>query len=102
VGKPYPFQIIMRRFGRTLKVEHMQKELPLTPYFFDVLYLWGQALFNTAYRDRVALLTAGIPPDNLIPSVVTADEAKAKAFLQKSLQADTIQLARSIFEENRG
>jgi DNA ligase-1 len=77
----------MRRFGRTLEIERMQKELPLTPYFFDFLYLDGQALFNTAYRDRIALLAAGIPPDYLIPSMVTDDEAAARAFLQKSLRA---------------
>lgn len=86
-GKPYPFQVTMRRFGRILEVERMQKELPLSAYFFDLLYLDGQALFNTAYRDRIALLTAKIPPDYLIPSMVTADETRAGEFFQKSLQA---------------
>lgn len=86
-GKPYPFQITMRRFGRILEVERMQKQLPLTPYFFDLLYLDGQALFNSAYRERTALLTAAIPPDYLIPRLVTADESRAGKFLQESLQA---------------
>jgi DNA ligase-1 len=86
-GKPFPFQVTMRRFGRILEVERMQKELPLTPFFFDLLYLDGQPLFDTAYRDRVALLAAEIPPDYLIPSIVTADETAAGEFFHKSLQA---------------
>jgi DNA ligase-1 len=77
----------MRRFGKILEVKRMQKELPLTPYFFDLPYLDVLPLFDTAYRDRIASLTTGIPTDYLIPSVITADESRAAEFLQKSLQA---------------
>ena len=40
-GKPHPFQTTMRRFGRKLDVAELRRELPLTPYFFDCLYLDG-------------------------------------------------------------
>ena len=36
-GAPHPFQTTMRRFGRKLDVDALRGELPLTPFFFDVL-----------------------------------------------------------------
>ncbi len=36
-GRPQPFQITMRRFGRKLDVERMRQELPMTPFWFDLL-----------------------------------------------------------------
>ncbi len=41
-GTPQPFQITMRRVGRKLDVERMRQELPLTPFFFDCLYVDGE------------------------------------------------------------
>jgi DNA ligase-1 len=86
-GKPFPFQITMRRFGRIQEVERMQKEIPLSSYFFDLLYLDGQPLFNQPYRARIRFLTDRIPSNFMIPSIVTADEKIATAFFKKSLQA---------------
>ena len=40
-GTPHPFQITMRRFGRKLDVERLQTALPISPVFFDCLYLDG-------------------------------------------------------------
>ncbi|MGH7488026.1 MAG: ATP-dependent DNA ligase, partial [bacterium] len=37
-GRPQPFQVTMRRFGRKLDVEQMRSELPLTPFWFDLLH----------------------------------------------------------------
>jgi DNA ligase-1 len=45
-GRPQPFQITMRRFGRKLDVERMRQELPMTPFWFDLLYLNGGALLD--------------------------------------------------------
>jgi DNA ligase-1 len=86
-GRPHPFQVTMRRFGRIQEIERMQSELPLSPYFFDLLYLDGQALFKNPYQERIELLTARIPPLFLIPSMITGDATKAREFLQKSMQA---------------
>ena len=41
-GRPAPFQMTMRRFGRRLNVEEMKAELPLSPFFFDCLHLEGE------------------------------------------------------------
>ena len=41
-GRPHPFQDTMRRFGRRLDVDKLRNELPLTPFFFDCLYVDGR------------------------------------------------------------
>ena len=41
-GTPHPFQVTMRRFGRRLDVERLRDELPLSSFFFDLLYLDGE------------------------------------------------------------
>jgi DNA ligase-1 len=86
-GRPLPFQTTMRRFGRVQEVERMEKEIPLTSYFFDVLYLDGEPLFDEPYRKRFELLSEGIPSEYRIPQIVTADEKMAREFLEKSLGA---------------
>ncbi len=86
-GKPLPFQTTMRRFGRILDVERMQREIPLTPYFFDLLYLDGEPLFDTPYRERFDLLINRISSRYLIPRIVTADEKRARDFIRRSLEA---------------
>ncbi len=45
-GRPQPFQITMRRFGRKLDVERMRQELPMTPFWFDLLYLERRPAFG--------------------------------------------------------
>src|SRR5207244_2535430 len=55
-GGPQPFQITMRRFGRRLDVERVRRELPLTPFFFDLLRLDGEDLFDAPARRRFAAL----------------------------------------------
>jgi DNA ligase-1 len=86
-GKPFPFQTTMRRFGRIQDVERMQKELPMFPYLFDLVYLDGNALFNRPYLERIDLLTSHIPSRYKIPHIVTADASRAHEFLLKSMGA---------------
>ncbi|UCC66024.1 MAG: ATP-dependent DNA ligase [Deltaproteobacteria bacterium] len=86
-GDPLPFQTTMRRFGRIQDVERMQKEIPLRPFLFDLLYLDGEPLFQATYRERFDFLVERIPPGYLIPRIITADEKEAQDFLLKSLEA---------------
>lgn len=55
-GSPHPFQVTMRRFGRRLDVEAQRRELPITPLFFDCLYLDGAPLVDDPLSRRVAVL----------------------------------------------
>ncbi len=86
-GRPQPFQQTMRRFGRRLEVEKMREELPLSAFFFDVLYLDGEALIDRPTRERLLALEDVLPQTLRVPSVQTADTAEASAFLQAALAA---------------
>jgi DNA ligase-1 len=84
-GRPQPFQITMRRFGRRLEVDRMRAELPLTPLWFDLLYWNGQSLIDEPQSRRFGLLEEISPAANVVPHRVTADAASAEEFLNEAL-----------------
>jgi DNA ligase-1 len=84
-GAPHPFQITMRRFGRKLDVERVRRELPLTPFFFDLLRLDEQDLFDAPARDRFAALREATPA-HAVPRLVTANPEEADAFFDEALR----------------
>jgi DNA ligase-1 len=83
-SRPQPFQITMRRFGRKLDVERMRQQLPMTPFWFDLLYLNGSPLLDEPQARRFGAL-AELSRDNLIPHTVSKDAAAASAFLEEAL-----------------
>jgi DNA ligase-1 len=84
-GKPHPFQVTMRRFGRKLDVEEVRGELPLSVFFFDCLLRDGEPLVDKGGMDRRKALEAAVPQKNLTPCIVTADKAQAAAFYADAL-----------------
>ncbi len=87
-GRPRPFQETMRRLGRSKDVDAAMRELPLSSYFFDLLFLEGEgSLVSVPYAGRIERLTHLVAPDALLPRVVTRDPAQAEAFLETSLAA---------------
>jgi DNA ligase-1 len=86
-GRPQPFQITMRRFGRRLNVAAMRAELPLRPFFFDCLALDEEALIDRPAEERFAALAAALPAAILIPRLVTDREDEAQAFVAQALAA---------------
>jgi len=85
-GSPQPFQVTMRRFGRKLDVDRLQAELPLTPFFFDALYLDGAPLVDEPLSRRTQLL-GDLSPAQMVPRLVTADVAAAAEFAGRALAA---------------
>ncbi len=83
-GRPQPFQITMRRFGRKLDVERLRQELPMTPFWFDLLYLNGGPLLDETQARRFTAL-AELAPGSLIPHMVTGDSAAGDEFLEQAL-----------------
>lgn len=83
---PHPFQVTMRRFGRRLDVERSREALPITSFFFDVLYLDGAPLVDEPLSRRVAILGEQVPPAHLVPRIVTARLDEASAFTERALQ----------------
>ena len=86
-GRPHPFQITMRRFGRKLNVEALRGALPIQAFFFDCLRLDEQSLADHPARERFHALTQAVPPELLIPRLVTASEPEARQFYEAALAA---------------
>jgi DNA ligase-1 len=84
-GRPHSFQTTMRRFGRRLDIDHLRAELPLTPFFFDVLLNDGVSLIDDPLSQRLELLDSVLPASLRVPRIVTADLEAASRF-----QADAL------------
>jgi DNA ligase-1 len=85
-GMPQPFQVTMQRFGRKLNVAEMLDALPLSVFFFDVLYANGESLIEGSMQARLAVLDSILPERSRVPRLVTGDEEKAHAFLKDALE----------------
>ena len=84
-GRPRPFQTTMRRFGRKLDVEGLRAELPLQPFWFDLLYQNGGSLLDAPQSERFGALRDAGPGSEVIPNLLTGDPSAAQAFLQTAL-----------------
>jgi DNA ligase-1 len=87
-GRPQPFQVTMRRLGRTKDVEAARRDLPLSSFFFDCLHLEGEGpLVALPYAERLARLRRTVPETSLLPRVVTRAASDADRFLERALAA---------------
>ena len=86
-GRPHPFQITMRRFGRRLEVEKLLTELPVRAYFFDCLRLDDRSLADRPLRERSAALAAALAETLRVPRIVTSSAQEAHAFYEAALAA---------------
>jgi DNA ligase-1 len=84
-GRPHPFQVTMRRFGRKLEVDALRSELPLSVFFFDVLLRDGEALVDRAAGERHDILRQALPLAFVTPSLVTGELEAAQAFYDEAL-----------------
>jgi ATP-dependent DNA ligase I len=84
--RPLPFQVTMRRFGRRLDVDALRAELPVVPFFFDILRLDGEDLLDQQLHQRLTRLEAVVPPGMRVPRVVTSNAAEAKRFEATALE----------------
>jgi len=84
-GTPHPFQTTMRRFGRKLDVDALQAEVPITPMFFDALYLDGAPLVDEPLARRVAVVDDQVAVSNRVPRIVTSNGAAASEFTARAL-----------------
>src|SRR5256885_752254 len=84
---PLPFQVTMRRFGRKLDVERLRAELPLAPFFFDILYADGAPLLDEPYARRFAAPAAAVPAEQRVPRIATSDAGAAAVFFQRAIAA---------------
>jgi DNA ligase-1 len=86
-GRPHPFQITMRRFGRKLNIEASRSELPIQAFFFDCLRLGAVTLVGSATRERYEALAGAVPAGARIPRLVTSSESAAREFYDAAIAA---------------
>jgi len=87
-GRPRPFQETMRRFGRRRNVETVRGDLPLSSFFFDLLYLEGEGpLVSMPYEKRFERLSRLVEPRVLLPRLVTRDPEEAERFFDQAVES---------------
>jgi DNA ligase-1 len=86
-GRPQPFQVTMRRFGRKLDVAALREELPLRGFFFDCLHLDGEDLIARPAEERWRALEERVPATERVARLTTQSEGEASRFLAETLAA---------------
>ena len=86
-GRPHPFQVTMRRFGRKLDVERQRTELPIRAFYFDCLRYEGESLVDRPTHERLRRLFEAVPESSRVPSLVTTSAAEANAWYDSALAA---------------
>ena len=84
-GTPETFQRTMQRFGRKLEVDRLRTELPLTPFFFDCLYVDGASIIDQPQAERFGRL-GEIAPRSIVPNVVRPTPEEASRFVASTFQ----------------
>jgi DNA ligase-1 len=87
LGRPIPFQHLMRRFRRVHDVEGQSVEIPVRLFLFDILYLDGERLISKSYSERRRILAENAGEISLSSQLVTESVDEAEHFLKESLAA---------------
>lgn len=84
-GRPEPFQVTGARTASSADPERLRAEVPVTPYFFDLLHADGDDLVDRPLAERWERLVAISPSDYVVPRVSTADPDEAQRFFDEVL-----------------
>jgi len=86
-GRPHPFQITMRRFGRKRNVDAARADLPIRAFFFDCLRAGEQSIASRSTRERFQALAESVPESLLVPRLVTRSAPAAREFYDAAIAA---------------
>jgi DNA ligase-1 len=87
MGRPHPFQVTMKRFGRKLNVEASRTALPIQAFFFDCLRVGDESIASRSTQERFEVLAKAVPAPLLVPRLVTSSELQARAFYDAAIAA---------------
>jgi DNA ligase-1 len=79
-GRPEPFQVTGARTASSADPDRLREEVPLSPFFFDLLHLDGEDLLDEPAAERWARLARTVPGAWLPPRLLTSDPDEAAAF----------------------
>jgi DNA ligase-1 len=80
LGRPLPFQHLMRRFRRKHAVQATIEEIPVQIVLFDALYVDGETLVDLAYHARWTALEKAAGKLTLAPRLIPSDAQQAEDF----------------------
>ncbi len=83
-GKPFPFQVVMKRFGRIRDIEEAFKDTSLHLILFDVLLFDRIPLVDLPYSERRKKLQEIAPSDMLVERIVSDDTSEIQTFFKRS------------------
>ena len=86
-GRPHPFQVTMKRFGRKLNVAASRAALPIQAFYFDCLRVGDESIADRPTQERFQALSKAVPAAFLIPRLVTSSEPEARAFYDAAIAA---------------
>ncbi|MGH7641173.1 MAG: ATP-dependent DNA ligase [Candidatus Dormibacteria bacterium] len=84
-GRPRPFQETSARVAFRGDPRALRREVPLTPFFFDLLHLDGDDLVDRPLRERIAIAERVLPPTLTVPRILPASPEQAHHFLESAL-----------------
>ena len=84
-GRPRPFQQTASRAASRGDVDALRREVPLTPFFFDVLRMDDAELIDLPAVERQASVEGVVPADLWVPRLVTTVVDEAQAFFDDAV-----------------
>ncbi|WP_456477422.1 ATP-dependent DNA ligase [Methanopyrus sp.] len=89
-GKPRPFQELLHRIKRKYDIEDVRKEIPVELHLFDCLYVDGESLVDTPFRERRRRLEEIVREREgevmLVEQVITDDPKEAAEMFHRALE----------------
>ena len=86
-GRPHPFQVTMRRFGRKLNVAEFHAKLPIRAFFFDCLHFEARSIEDQPLAARLEILAKAVPAALQVPRLITRSEPQAREFYDAAIAA---------------
>jgi len=83
-GKPFPFQVVMTRFGRIREVKEAHQNTKLQLLLFDILLQEDQSLVDEPYSRRRSILEETIPSEFIVERLFSNDINEIMQFFAKS------------------
>ncbi len=85
-GRPEPFQVTGARTASGQDPETLRVEVPVTPFFFDILHLDGRDLVDAPAAERFAELSRLVPAAALVPRVRVEGLADVERFFVEQVE----------------
>lgn len=82
-GTPEPFQVTGARTASSADPERLRTQVPLTPFFFDLLHVDGEDLLDRPAAERWSHLARTVPGGWLPRRLFTGDVAEAQEFFDE-------------------